>query len=1041
MKCPKCETINPADSKFCKECATPLPAGTKEQISFTRTLETRADELARGTLFAGRYEVIEELGVGGMGRVYRAHDTKLNEEVALKLIRPEIGVDKRTVERFHNEIKIARKIGHKNVCRIHDLHEEGRTLYLTMEYVRGEDLKSFIKRSKIISTGTAISIARQVAEGLSEAHKLGIVHRDLKPGNIMIDKEGQAKIMDFGIARAVREKGITGEGAIIGTPEYMSPEQVEGKEADQRTDLYALGVILFEMVTGRVPFEGETPFSIANKQKSEPPPIPKKLAPQIPEVLNRLILRCLEKDEAKRYQTAEELLTDLASVEESLPTAERIVPKRKAITHREVTVKFQPRKLVIPAAAFIIFIAAGIILWRIVASKKTAPAPSSTGQPTLAVLNFENKSGDSKLDSWRDALAELLIEDLMQSKYIRVISGEEMFTTLKRLGLADARRYSSEDIDKIAAQARATHVLRGSFIKAGESFIITAGLQKPGTGASSTPLRFEASNEKDIIVKVDELTRQIKEGLNLSAAQIAGDIEKDAGKITTFSPEALKYYIDGRKYMAKMEFEKGAAYMEKAVQIDPEFAMAYRALTAAYGNLGKGVKSWNSLRKALELSSRLPDNERLLIECIQHRWNQEFAKAIEAGEKLVKEYPESSMGHGELCLAYLAVGDFDEAIRHEELAVQIRRTPVGVNNLAASYNAKGLFQKTEDLILSLLQDGEESDVIREPLCTCFLCRKQFDRAFAEAEKLSFSHPDNISYKESIGNVLLLKGDIAGAEKIYQQIYEKDPVAVMGARYRLALIRGKYTEASRLNQQGLDYAKEHHDTQGMIWPLAGLIDISEKCGRLEDAKRFFAQYLQAKADFRQSRAKDSFPYGPSWQKDDLFFKGSTQALLNSFDEAQKTAEELKAMIDKGISTRERMEYEIIQGLIELGEKNYSRAADEFGRACSRLASEAAEYFQKSASYIDYLARALFESGNLDKSRQEYEKITLLTLGRLDNGDIYAKSFYMLGKIAEQQGKKAEARENYRKFLDLWKDANPGLPEVEDAKKRLESLSKI
>ncbi len=201
-------------------------------------------------VFAGRYEIIEELGVGGMGRVYRAQDTKLNEEVALKLIKPEIAAEKRVVERFRNEIKTARKIAHKNVCRMFDFHEEGKTLYLTMEYVRGEDLKSLIHRMKIIPVGTALAIIRQVAEGLTEAHKLGIVHLDLKPGNIMIDKDGQAKIMDFGIARVRQEKGITGEGAVIGTPEYMSPEQVEGKEADQRSDIYALGIILFEMVTG-----------------------------------------------------------------------------------------------------------------------------------------------------------------------------------------------------------------------------------------------------------------------------------------------------------------------------------------------------------------------------------------------------------------------------------------------------------------------------------------------------------------------------------------------------------------------------------------------------------------------------------------------------------------------------------------------------------------------------------------------------------------------------------------------------------------------
>ena len=201
----------------------------------------------------------------------------------------------------------------------------------------------------------------------------------------------------------------------------------------------------------------------------------------------------------------------------------------------------------VPGLVFLALIAAGIILWRIIPSKKAAPAPSASGQPTLAVLYFENKSGDAKLDNWRDGLAELLITDLSQSRFIRVVTGEEMYTILKRLGLADARKYSSEDIEKIAAQTRATHVLRGSFIKAGESFIITAGLQKPGAGESSTALRLEARDEKDIIAKVDELTRQVKEGLNLTAAQIASDIEKEAGKITTSSPEALKYYIEGRR--------------------------------------------------------------------------------------------------------------------------------------------------------------------------------------------------------------------------------------------------------------------------------------------------------------------------------------------------------------------------------------------------------------------------------------------------------------------------------------------------------------
>jgi serine/threonine protein kinase len=206
-----------------------------------------------------------------MGKVYKAHDTEIKEKIALKLIKPEISADKKTIERFQNELKFARKIGHRNVCRMYDLNKEEGSYYITMEYVSGEDLKSFIRRVGQLPSGKAISIAKQVAEGLAEAHRLGVIHRDLKPSNIMIDKDGNARIMDFGIARSMEMKGITGAGVMIGTPEYMPPEQAEAKEVDQRSDIYSLGVILYEMVTGRVPFEGDTALSIAMKHKGEEP--------------------------------------------------------------------------------------------------------------------------------------------------------------------------------------------------------------------------------------------------------------------------------------------------------------------------------------------------------------------------------------------------------------------------------------------------------------------------------------------------------------------------------------------------------------------------------------------------------------------------------------------------------------------------------------------------------------------------------------------------------------------------------------------------
>jgi serine/threonine protein kinase len=361
-KCPKCLSDNPPDSRFCRKCATPLPVEEDLAISQTKTLQLPARILERGTTFGERYEIIEELGKGGMGRVYKVFDKKIKEVVALKLIRPEISADKNTIERFNNELRLARKISHRHVCRMYDLGEEGPSHFITMEYVPGEDLKRFIKRSGQLTLGKAISITKQVCEGLAEAHHLGIIHRDLKPQNIMIDLEGNTRIMDFGIARFLEGEGLTTQGVMIGTPEYMAPEQAELEDVDQRSDIYALGIILFEMVTGRVPFEGKTPLSIAMKHKSQAPPDPTNLNPQVTEDLSRVIRKCLQKEKKQRYQNVAELLADLENIEDGLPATKKILPKSKSQPSDEITVTFNKKKFLIPTLVVLAIVAAFVIL-------------------------------------------------------------------------------------------------------------------------------------------------------------------------------------------------------------------------------------------------------------------------------------------------------------------------------------------------------------------------------------------------------------------------------------------------------------------------------------------------------------------------------------------------------------------------------------------------------------------------------------------------------------------------------------------------------
>jgi serine/threonine protein kinase/Tfp pilus assembly protein PilF len=1028
--CPKCHHENPDDTIYCGKCTTPLKSS--EDIDVTATIKAPKEELTTGSIFAGRYQIIEELGKGGMGKVYKVLDKEVNAKVALKLIKPEIASDKKTIERFRNELKVARDIAHKNVCRMYDLGREEGAYYITMEYVPGEDLKSFIRRSGLISIGKAITIANQVCEGLCEAHRLGVVHRDLKPQNIMIDKEGNARIMDFGIARSLREKGITGSGMMIGTPEYMSPEQVDGKEADQRADIYSLGVILYEMVTGQVPFEGDTPFSIGVKQKSEIPRPPKEINDQIPGDLSRVILRCMEKDKEKRFQSVGELHSELIGLEKGIPTTERLVPERKPLTSREITVQFSLKKLSIPALIGVVIIIAAIVIWQLLPQKETISVPS--GKPLLAVMYFENNTGDENLDHWRKMIPGLVIADLTQSKYIEVLSGEKLYKILSDLDQEDAKSYSSDILKQVATRGGVNHILVGNFAKAGESIRINVTLQDARTEKTVASERVQGEGEESIFSMVDELTRKIKTNLRLSAEEISGDIDRDVGKITTSSPEAYRYYIEGRDYYNKGEGRKSIASMEKAVAIDPEFAMAYRSIAMAYSNYGYASEMMKYLKKAFELKDRLSDRERLLIQGQFYGASENtYGEAIEAYEKLLELYPKESIGNVNLGILYVNLEEWDKAIEFYNVPIQNNDDTIfPYFNMADAYHAKGLYDKALEVLERYRDNFSDDPLIHYSLALNYLCQEKFDPAQIELDKTS-SNLQIWLYVIAKGDLYLYRGDLERAEKVYRQLLEENEMAAQGtAMERLAALytlQGRFSEAQDQFKQAIELADNIGEIARKSTGHLSLAETYLKAGNPKEALKELENVLEV-------AMKDGWQNGQR-----MALLGKTHAYLEMklWDDAQKAKDELEDLIQKGKNQKLLRYVCLLKGKIELERRNYANALEQFEKALSLLPFQYdAIHGEDHAIFFDSLALAHYKAEDLEKAREEYEKIAKLTTGRLWDGDIYAKAFFMLGKIFEQQGDTVRAIENYEKFLKLWKDADPGLPEVDDARSRLSKM---
>ncbi len=689
MECPNCSFENPNDSCFCNKCATPLPPGDDISVSPNRTMEKTTDELTRGTTFVSRYEIIEELGKGGMGKVYRVFDRALEEEVALKIIKPEIASNGDSIDRFSNELKFARKVAHRNVCKMYDLGKKEGTHYITMEYVSGESLRSMIGMMGQLSAAQVIFIAKQVCEGLAEAHRSGVVHRDLKPSNIIVDREGDVRILDFGIARSLKAKSITGSGVMIGTPAYMSPEQVDAKQADKRSDIYSLGVILYEMIAGRVPFDGDTALSIALKHKTEKPLDPINFNAQMPLELSRVILKCMEKDKERRYQDAKELLSELGRIEDEISTAEREVPKKKPITLKSVKVTLKKRWMMI-AALFAVVVVVGMAILYSGIKRPMLPTEATL----LVVLPFENL-GPPGDEYFADGITEEITSRLAALHGLAVISR------------TSAKQYKKTDMttQQIGDELGAAYVLEGA---------VRWDRSAEGNGrVRVTPQLIRVSD--DTHLWVERYDRVIKDIFSVQS-EIAEEVAKQLD-LTVLEPErralyeqptdnleAYDYYLKGKEHEYKgwsysddQEFDLAIENLEKATELDPDFALAYVQISLIHSRMHffgdnrtneRLVKSRAAVDRALELQPDLPEAQAALA--FYYYWGLlDYDRAEETFKSVQKAQPNSPpellgyiqrrQGKWEQSLSILEKA-FKLNPRHFQLAYEIGLSYQGMRN-------------------------------------------------------------------------------------------------------------------------------------------------------------------------------------------------------------------------------------------------------------------------------------------------------------------------------------------------------------------------